>query len=176
MGKTRVTGGDVFQFSVTSACGQSAEIDSTTTISTNVWYHVAAVRGSNFIQLYVNGQLAGQTNVTFAQNYGTLPLYFGTSGQSYWDHKLAGNLDEVTLYNRPLASNEIAAIYAAGSAGKCKAASAAIIIAQPQSQTVAEGSNALFTVIAGGTAPLSYQWHFNGCNRHECHQCVARLD
>jgi hypothetical protein len=47
-----------------------------------------------------------QTNVNFPQNYGTLPLYFGTSGQSYWDHKLRGALDEVSLYNRALSSNE----------------------------------------------------------------------
>ena len=162
LSKTRKTAGDVFRFLVTSSSGQSAELFSTTILATGVWYHVAAVRGSNFTQLYVNGQLQAQTNVTFAQNYGTLPLYFGTSGQSYWDHKLAGNLDEVSLYNRPLASNEIAAIYAAGAAGKCKAGSGPAITTQPQSQTLATGANALFTVAAGGTAPLSYQWQLNG--------------
>ena len=91
-----------------------------------------------------------------------MPLYFGTSGESYWDHKLAGNLDEVTLYNRPLASNEIAAIYAAGSAGKCKSVSGLTITTQPQSQTMAVGVTSSFTVAASGTAPLSYQWQFNG--------------
>ncbi len=160
--KTRTAGGDVFRFVVTSATAQTAQINSTATISTNVWYHVAAMRGSNFIQLYVNGQLQAQTNVSFAQNYGALPLYFGTSGQSYWDHKFAGNLDEVTLYNRPLASNEIAAIYAAGASGKCKAASGPSITSQPQSQTASVGGSALFTVTAGGTSPLSYRWQFDG--------------
>ena len=121
--KSRTTGGDVFRLIVTSPSAQSVSVNSTTTISTGAWYHVAAVRGSSFLQLYVNGQLQGQTNVGFAQDYGTLPLYFGTSGQSYWDHKFAGNLDEVTLYSRALAATEIAAIYGAGSAGKCKAGS-----------------------------------------------------
>jgi O-glycosyl hydrolase len=161
LGKTRLASGDVFQFLVTSASAQTAETYSTTLLTTNVWYHVAAVRGTNFIQIYVNGQLQGQTSVAFAQNYGSLPLYFGTSGESYWDHKFAGSLDEVSLYNRALASNEVAAIYAAGAAGKCKAASGATITAQPRSQTVAVGSNALFAVTAGGTAPLGYQWQFN---------------
>lgn len=32
---------------------------------------------------------------------------------------------------------------------------------QPQSQTVTEGDNATFTVVATGTAPLIYQWYFN---------------
>ncbi|HXB59122.1 MAG TPA: LamG-like jellyroll fold domain-containing protein [Candidatus Acidoferrales bacterium] len=162
LSKTRTAEGDCFKFLVTSASAQSVSINSTTTITTGVWYHVAAVRGSNFLQLYVNGQLQGQTNVTFAQDYGTLPLYFGTTGESSWDHKFAGNLDEVTLYNRPLASNEIAAIYAAGPAGKCEPTGGAVITGQPQSQTVPAGGNAFFEVTAGGSQPLSYQWQFNG--------------
>jgi uncharacterized repeat protein (TIGR01451 family) len=36
------------------------------------------------------------------------------------------------------------------------------ILAQPQSRTVTNGANALFSVSAGGTAPLSYQWQYNG--------------
>jgi hypothetical protein len=36
------------------------------------------------------------------------------------------------------------------------------ITAQPQSQTVAEGSAASLSVTALGTAPLSYAWRFNG--------------
>ena len=33
---------------------------------------------------------------------------------------------------------------------------------QPQSLTVAQGSNASFSVTSGGTPPLSYQWRFAG--------------
>lgn len=36
------------------------------------------------------------------------------------------------------------------------------ILAQPQSQFVVQHSNATLTVTAAGTAPLSYQWRFNG--------------
>ncbi len=35
------------------------------------------------------------------------------------------------------------------------------IITQPQDQTVSLGGNATFTVTAGGSEPLSYQWYFN---------------
>jgi subtilase family serine protease len=38
------------------------------------------------------------------------------------------------------------------------------IIAEPTNQTVVLGSNALFSVTASGTSPLSYQWQFNGTN------------
>jgi hypothetical protein len=36
------------------------------------------------------------------------------------------------------------------------------ITQQPQSQTVPEGANVAFTVMATGTLPLTYQWFFNG--------------
>ena len=162
LNKARGGSGDYFAFVVSSASAQTAEVDSAPGIQTNVWYHVAAVRGTNFIQLYVNGQLAGQATVGFAQNYGTLPLYFGTSGQSYWDHKFKGSLDEVSLYYRALSAAEIVAIYTAGAGGKCKAGGGLSIVAQPQSQTVPAGGAALFTVTAMGKAPLGYQWQFNG--------------
>ncbi len=158
LGKTRISSSDHFTFQVSSPSGATVELDSVSTVSTGVWYHVAAVRGTNFVQLYVNGALEVQSSVSFAQDYGTLPLYFGTSGQSFWDGKLNGMLDEVSLYNRALSSNEVAAVFAAGAAGKCKAPG---IVTPPQSQTINVGSNALFTVGASGFGTLKYQWRFN---------------
>lgn len=158
LGKTRVSGSDYFRFIVSSASGQTATIRSSTIISTGIWYHVAAVRGPNFTQLYVNGILERQTNVSFAQSYGTQPLYFGTTGQSYWDRRFKGNLDEVSLYDRALDSNDIAAVYAAGAAGKCKAPA---IIAPPQNQFAQPGTDVSFAVTASGFGLLSYQWQFN---------------
>ena len=42
--------------------------------------------------------------------------------------------------------------------------SAPSIATQPQNQTVVQSSNAAFSVVANGAAPLSYQWRFNGTN------------
>ena len=159
LSKTRVGGSDVFRFLLASASGQTVLILSSTMVSTGAWYHVAAVRGSNFVQLYVNGALERQTNISFPQDYGNFPLYFGTSGQASWDHKLKGNLDEVSFYDHALSSNEIAAIYSAGTAGKCKAPN---ITSQPQSATVPAGTNITFTVSATGFGTLGYQWRSNG--------------
>jgi pectate lyase len=39
--------------------------------------------------------------------------------------------------------------------------SAPTIIADPQGQTITAGHSATFTVAAGGSAPLSYQWYYN---------------
>jgi hypothetical protein len=44
------------------------------------------------------------------------------------------------------------------------AAVAPTITTQPASQTVTAGQTATFTVVANGTAPLSYQWQQNGVN------------
>ncbi|MSU56813.1 MAG: hypothetical protein EXS35_01275 [Pedosphaera sp.] len=41
---------------------------------------------------------------------------------------------------------------------------APVITNQPQSLTVTQNNNANFTVLAGGTAPLSYQWRFGATN------------
>jgi lysophospholipase L1-like esterase len=161
LGKTRIAGNDYFQFIVSSPLGQVAHLESATIVSAGVWYHVAAVRDPNFIRLFINGQLEGEANVTFPQDYGTFPLFFGTSGQSYWDRKFSGTLDEVSLYNRALSAGEITAIYSAGTAGKCKGAT---VLAQPQSQSIVFGESALFSVSAAGLAPLRYQWQFNGAN------------
>jgi len=123
---------------------------------------VVGVRGSNYVQLYKDGQLEAQTNVNFPQDYGNLPLYFGTSGQSYYDHRMHGDLDEVSLYDRALSASEIAALYAAGAAGKCKGTNGILITAQPQSQSVLSGSNVSFSVTATAATTMVYQWLFNG--------------
>lgn len=43
-------------------------------------------------------------------------------------------------------------------------ATAPTITTQPASQTVTVGSSVTFSVVASGTAPLTYQWKFNGAN------------
>jgi hypothetical protein len=160
LGKSRATGTDHFIFAVSSAAGVFVPVRSGT-IQTGIWYHLAAVRGSNYIQLYTNGQFAAQATVNFPQDYGPQPLYFGTSGQPGYDAKMKGTLDEVSIYNHVLSTSEITAIYTAGAAGKCKAPN---ITTQPQSATVPLGGGTNFSVQATGFSPLSYQWRFNGVN------------
>ena len=53
------------------------------------------------------------------------------------------------------------------------------ITVQPQSRTNSVGTTATFTVMAAGTAPLSYQWRFNGSNLlngGRGHECDVRGD
>ncbi|HVU09389.1 MAG TPA: LamG-like jellyroll fold domain-containing protein [Verrucomicrobiae bacterium] len=166
LGKYRNGSVDNFQFTVASNSTEFTAV-STVSIQTNVWYHVAGVHGSNYIQIYVNGQPSSKVTVHFTQNYGTEPLTIGSSGQS-WDGKFKGTLDEVSLYNRDLSSNEIATLYAAGTNGFGKCDSPPTIIIQPSSQTATAGEmavaddTAILMVTATGSQPMSYQWYFNG--------------
>jgi hypothetical protein len=68
----------------------------------------------------------------------------------------SGKIDELAIYNRPLTTEEIAAIAHAGRSGKCKVPPS--IITQPADQIVAQGSNTSFVVVATGTPALKYQW------------------
>ena len=50
------------------------------------------------------------------------------------------------------------------------AASAPTITTQPADQSIHAGQTATFTVLATGSAPLSYQWRRNGTDDSRCHQ------
>ena len=88
----------------------------------------------------------------------------GGFSTNHWDAKLAGRLDEISLYNRALSATEIATLYNAGTnhVGKCQLPPA--IITQPASQTNNMGGTVTFMVAATGSPRLSCQWYFNGTN------------
>ncbi len=108
-----------FQFCITRN-GNQIVINSTTAVQRGVWYHVAATYDGTTATLYVNGAAEASAYAGFALDYGTLPVYIGTTGEpAPYNNKLAGIIDEASIYNRALSTNEIAAIYNAGNAGKC---------------------------------------------------------
>ena len=72
-----------------------------------------------------------------------------------------GSVDDLAVYDRPLSSIEIQAIYGAASSGKCSSEPPAIIIA-PSDQTVIENDSATFWVVVRGATPRSYQWALDG--------------
>ena len=141
-------------------------------LQANVFQHVAVTydQSGGGINLYVNGaDVASQQwgNFTPATRYdlwfGQRPEYCG--GGCWTDGKyLGGILDEPTLYDRALSSAELAAIYNAGSGGKCPLAIPPYITTQPASQSILIGGLAAFSVVAGGSPKLYYQWIFNGTN------------
>jgi len=64
-----------------------------------------------------------------------------------------------------LVSNSVGSVTSAAATLTVNAAAVAPTIStQPANQTVTAGQTAAFTVVATGTAPLSYQWRKNGVN------------
>ena len=157
------TSSNRFLFVITSG-GNQVIISSSTVVQRGVWYHVAATYDGNKSTLYVNGVAEASAVAGFALDYGTLPVYIGSTGEaSPYRGMFAGIIDEPSIYNRSLTTNEIAAIYNAGTAGKCTSALVApTITSQPTNLTVALNGSGTFTVTAQGTAPLFYQWKKNG--------------
>ena len=137
-------------------------VDSSAEIPLGEWTHLVGTWGANYLTLYVNGAFDRQaaasvvpwdSGCAFAVggNYNVC----GYSGQYF-----PGRIDEVTLYGSALAPSDVAALYNAGSAGKCWPPP--VIITQALNQTVTEGGSAIFGVVASGCPPLSYQWTRNG--------------
>ncbi len=81
--------------------------------ASNTWHHVVAVyNNANDIRIYVNGV---ERDGTYAGT-GTTMLYSsaknGTIGRGNYDIGYRGNIDDIRVYNRALASNEVAQLYA----------------------------------------------------------------
>ena len=135
----------------------------TVPLQLNAWNHVALTYDATGRTLYVNGAPAGSGDAPAIPPDDNGAAIGDVTHEPYSSY-FEGLIDEVSVYNRALTSNEIAGIYAAGSAGKCVLGVPPAIVAQPQNSTNAVGTTATFSVTASGTLPLSYQWQHYGTN------------
>ena len=95
----------------------------TSNIRDGQWHHVAGIRSGNKLYVYVDGLIetglnqdndGGTINSTAATFIGKTMSINDTSN-ARWN----GLIDEVAVFSRALTADEVAAIYAAGSAGIC---------------------------------------------------------
>jgi hypothetical protein len=87
-------------------------------INDGAWHHVALVREGVTATIYTDGVAtasASTQGVTSISN--DRPL---TIGRGLCHREFGGMVDELTYYRSALSASDIAAIYTAGSAGKCK--------------------------------------------------------
>ena len=119
--KERVGGIERFRFNVANINGFGGNnvADSLTVVETGRFYHVVGTYDGTAVRLFVDGVLEGQSAVALTIDYGARPVFVGTSGETVFDGKLDGIVDEASLYNRALEPWEVAALFDAGSAGKC---------------------------------------------------------
>ncbi len=80
--------------------------------SLNSWYHVVGSWDGAWLSLYVNGELAGRKAMTTAPGTGASAFEVGSyaNGTNF----LAGQIDEVAVYDKALPSSVVLAHYAAG--------------------------------------------------------------
>ncbi|HYG35349.1 MAG TPA: LamG-like jellyroll fold domain-containing protein, partial [Clostridia bacterium] len=134
----------------------------------NSFQHVAFTydKGTGIARLFLNGALVAESAVgSFTPKTSSdLSIGYRPSTTPFGPNAFVGSIDELSLYSRALSPSELQAIYTADSDGKCSAVRSPLIYSQPQSQTVVVGGAAQFDVLAGGTAPLAFQWKFNGTN------------
>ncbi len=119
--KQREAGVDRLVFSVgdVEGGGTTTPAVSTTAVVPGEFYHVVGTYDGSYVRLYVNGQLEAEAPVSIVVDYGTRPIFIGTSGETVFDGKLNGIVDEASIYNRALGAQEVAALYASGNGGKC---------------------------------------------------------
>jgi len=140
------TPGDVGSYSFSPALGQ--------------FYHLALTRKGNLFTFLVNGVTVQTIPSTLSVADVNAPLTIGGCPAEGVFNDCA--MDEVSIYNRALTSNEIAGIYNADGSGKCSPVPISpSILTQPTNQSAIIGRNASFNVIATGDSPLVYQWFFN---------------
>jgi hypothetical protein len=123
--------------------------------------HVALTydKSSGTGTLYVNSAVVATTNLGSFTPQTSTSLGLGSrQGVINW----VGLLDEISVYNVAFTPSQIAAIYNAGTIGKCP--SPPFIYVQPTNQTVNVGGTANFSVTVSSSKPVSYHWLLNGTN------------
>lgn len=83
------------------------------------WHHVAAVRRGLTMELYYDGALVAAVTHSSSENADNVgPVGIGNNIGS--ENGFPGLIDELEFFNRALSAAEVAALFNAGSAGKCK--------------------------------------------------------
>ena len=139
---------NILGFGITDANGNSAGVSAP--LSYNQWWYVVGTLddASGKLSLYTNGTLAAQITTT-VRPLGNLNaqdspgIGIGNVNDGLNNFPFNGDIDEISLYSRALSSAEIAAIYDAGSAGKCLAPPNRAPVARCADVTVSAGTNCM---------------------------------
>ncbi|ANS79788.1 Chitinase [Serinicoccus hydrothermalis] len=96
--------------------GQEQTAVSDTAYNDGEWHHVVSTLGDGGMSLYVDGELVATNPNTVAQAYSG---YWRVGGDRVWggasSNYLAGDLDEVAVYSRPLTAEQVVEHYSIGS-------------------------------------------------------------
>lgn len=166
------------RFKITDATGAAARPGiPETLLVTGEWLHIAAVYDGNASEtagearVYLNGELidthtgndgSGGVGLKGTVRSGQIAA-MGRDGAGA-QYFLASSLDDVAIWRRALAGEEIAYLAEGNKVPPARPPEDALTIVTPPANARAlEGSYAVFRVgISNGVAPISYQWRLNG--------------
>jgi len=133
-------------------------VSSPSTLALGQWHHVAFSFDDSTKEqaLYVNGVRVATSQSNRSIGYDNRPVLLGQDiNNGNFDFPLNGRIDEAAIYNRALSSNEIAAIFLAGSAGKPTNAPYFLTSAQlPDAALMAGYTQQVSAVL--GTSPITF--------------------
>lgn len=95
----------------------SGSVSASYPYANNQWHYVMTVGGNGHLSLYFDGTLAGSTSIS-AANFGESEYDFNIGGGGVFDasgNYFKGQIDEVAVWFRALATNEIAGLLATNS-------------------------------------------------------------
>jgi autotransporter-associated beta strand protein len=152
---------DAFRFLVRNAAGVTNVANTAIIPNLSSWYHVVGVcdQANGVVSIYVNGTLAGSTNVASGggiYNNVAGPMTIGarsTTQASGNNQQTFAFLNDVAVFNYALAPGQVASQYDAGGG------TIAPYFAPPPTNTFAV-SNQTMTIPATvvGTPPIGYNW------------------
>jgi YD repeat-containing protein len=99
--------------------GLSHDVSVANILTNNTWTHVAVTydRAASQGRVYINGMPRNTVTVGSYTPRTSYKLFFGNV--PFDPNFFRGMLDEVSIYDHALTSNEVAAVFAAGATGKC---------------------------------------------------------
>ena len=111
-----------FRFTAIWRDGTNGDLPTIIPFGVGTWEHVALTYDGSLVTIFWNGQVYAQTSYAGKTLGNLTPFWVGKAFIPHSDGRnetafLDGLMDELSVYSRALSSNEVAAIYAAGSAG-----------------------------------------------------------
>jgi hypothetical protein len=142
--------------------GSSTNGGGTTNLSSSIywisnqWHQVILTYTPKNSLLYLDGQFAAiGTGSIYFPNVTERANGFRIGSDVNGNNQAQGTFDELETFNYPISAAWIWNDYTNFLALQPS------ILTQPTNQTVIVGETATFTVVAGSSLPLSYQWYFN---------------
>jgi glucose/arabinose dehydrogenase/PKD repeat protein len=139
-------------------------IDSSTSLTSGQFYHLACVWTGTTIQVYINGVAENSSSQTFAPAGNTSPLYIGQYGGGF--DRFDGIIDEVHIYNRALSASEIGLdMNTAITQGQQDTTAPAVSITAPANSSSVRGASVAVSATASDNVGVAgVQFKLDGAN------------